>query len=361
MHQCTVSTLLSYLVCISEASIGWAHLCCRVLVVSSEQFCGLIEHRQIVFIMGGIVSRSNALAGQQTPIRYVCRRRSTSETPLSIDDMNLKDADDDVVAFRDNSCGAGAAAHNSVLKSLKDIPLLSYDVITKSMVPLCRASWKDSQEVALDGVLLPASFQRRVETRLYNPGSTNRDISMAVLEMLNLSRYTKDFNPMTHIMQYAVNTCRGGADHQVERKLIALGREHSRIGITPEMITLLCEVLLSSFASCIYYCYANFEEIMTAWSALMKYLVTHMTRVQFTFLRTVSGTVICPRCAGLRSPSPGLCGQCVSRSNSFGSQSVLSVATRRTFVDELSYSCDGDISPMFQPRRVIVYAADAAK
>lgn len=169
-----------------------------------------------------------------------------------------------------------------------DFPLHDFDQL-QSLLPLCVQSWNYVVKTRVNGKLLGDIFQMEVIRRV----KAMRDPTGSIMEEVLLSsKDVRSHNPVTAAMRYCVRTRRVD-DQQFRKKLALLGREHARIGISADLIVCFCEILVSSFAACLQMDpMINLDQIMYAWAANMKYIVTHMTSTRYSFLRVCSNETV---------------------------------------------------------------------
>jgi hypothetical protein len=243
----------------------------------------------------------------------------------------------------------------------QDYPVLPYHEIMR-MWPMCCESWRNIELTGLmSGLTLRDTFEFHVSNSL---GSMKSD-GGAMVALLRKSRITKSVNLVSHVMRYVARKRPDNEDVFV-RQLMMLGREHARIGVTPEMIISFCGILINSLTACIRD-YDACESVIRAWKANLKYVVTHMTAVRFRFLRTVSGKVTCSRCEGRGGRSTGLCLDCgtmyATHSQTCANKKAdmetapVSVISRSSSCDAMSYACSSipDSGDSEQARSFILY------
>jgi hypothetical protein len=175
--------------------------------------------------------------------------------------------------------------------TLNDFPLLPYEEV-QELLPLCVQSWNYIVTTRVgSGRLLGDCFQIYAYDGLC---ALKGEMGSSIASILGDAREKKSFNPITYVMRYCIKT-RRHSEAQFKKKLQLLGREHARVGVHAEMITQFCMVLLTAFAAC-FGDGTAVDAIMYAWIANLKYIVTHMTNLRFSFLRVISGEVKCSKC-----------------------------------------------------------------
>jgi hypothetical protein len=205
----------------------------------------------------------------------------------------------------------------SVSLTLADFPLLPFAEVHQ-LLPLCIQSWNHIARTFVDGQFLGDRFQLYAHQGLRE---LNSDVGWAIQSILSTCREKNSLNPVTYMMKYTVRAGRHD-EIQFNKRLQTLGREHARIGVEQEMIMQFCTVMLNSFARCLDGSMAV-DAIMYAWLANLKYIVTQMTIVRFSFLRIVSGVVECAKC--------GCCGSaCACMSPTASSDVASTVSSART-------------------------------
>jgi hypothetical protein len=182
--------------------------------------------------------------------------------------------------------------------TLDDFPLLSFEEV-QELLPLCLKSWNNIAKTRVCGYLLRDIFQLNVWEALR---VSKHESAKAIEDMLQDARVKKLFDPITHVMKYCIKARRPN-EAQFKKKLLLLGREHARIGVHADMITHFCMVLLTALARCFVEEPAA-DVIIYAWVANLKYIVTHMTNLRFSFLRVISGEFQgSGDCGSISSPS----------------------------------------------------------
>jgi hypothetical protein len=220
--------------------------------------------------MGGIVSHPRP----PPPIKQEKDADSTTERPTT-----------------ESSLIPSHYLSDGVPLTLADIPLMQFEEISK-LLPICISSWNHVVQSTVDGqVMLGNLFQLKVYDSLRDlKGDAGAQIEM----LLRDSKKKRAINPVTYVMRYCIRTRRQN-DSQFKKKLSVLGREHMRIGVTSELLTVFCETLLKAFASC-FDNSSTSHAMIFAWMANMKYILSSMTATRFQFIRTLSGNGYCEKC-----------------------------------------------------------------
>jgi hypothetical protein len=165
---------------------------------------------------------------------------------------------------------------------LSDMPLGTYAEVLE-LLPICVTSWNHVVHTKVNGTLLGDLFQINVFDGLRN---LKHDSGKIIEMLLSDSRKKRSMNPVTFVMRYCIKTKRS-SEAAYKKKLLMLGREHSRIGVDGDMITQFCEILLNAFGSVLCDPMTR-TPIMYAWMANMRFIVWHMTNVRFSFMRVLS-------------------------------------------------------------------------
>jgi hypothetical protein len=246
--------------------------------------------------MGGIVSHEEQSVYGQFRLPVV----AGSNTSCSINTQRTSHSER---SSKSISIDLGAPKKHILLE---DCPVPTFEE-ARSELALCRSSWKRIESTGvMNGLTLRDSFEFFVANCL---GAAESDTSERILALLRSSRAGLTTSALiAHIVRY-VTRVRHYDDVVFNRKLMLLGREHARIGVTGDLMTVFCNILLKSVAACTRK-FENADSILSAWTVNFKYVITHMTAVQFRFLRTVSGRTMCSTCEGRGGISTGLCAEC---------------------------------------------------
>jgi hypothetical protein len=189
-----------------------------------------------------------------------------------------------------------ALKNQNVAFLIGDCPLLSFEEVN-ALLPLCAQSWKHMTTTEISTISLDDLFQVCVIENLWRTEIGKETESKL---SLNFRKGKNAINSITYAMKYCIRAKRRDQSY-FKKKLPQLGREHSRIGVTSEVIVDFCNALVKSFRDCLETGWANYEGVDTdaisyAWAANFKFITSQMSDLRFCFLRVVSGEFFCYKC-----------------------------------------------------------------
>jgi hypothetical protein len=258
--------------------------------------------KKSTYSMGGIVSHDRQLDRPHAYVRY--------DSSCSIHET-LQTSSKSTKSGKTSHSGRNSPVKLAAVKSsaLCDYPLLSFEEV-QNAIPLCKKSWQQLEVTSVtNGIMLKDAFEFHVADNL---GNAENEAGSAIVRLLRTERGGQKALSISKLVDRIVRFVtkkRLYEESAFKKKLMKLGREHARIGISHEMIGLFCEIFINSLSTIIR-SFGDANDIIHSWKVNLRYVLTHMTAVRFSFLRAKSGKIVCSACEGRGSRSTGLCVEC---------------------------------------------------